>query len=1001
MKTKFFLLLFLLPFALLSQNLVIDLNTEVSATGNRIASDFYKINDKLVFITKPTSSGEELYVTDGTTQGTHILKDIYPGNLKSILGLPGFPENQRRIAILDDQLYFPAYSPEYGYSVWQTDGTSGGTRVFLPFLDAPIRELISDGNKLFFITGFPTYGVTINNTIRNYPKEKKTFSCWVSDGTTEGTRKIQKEFYGLLPNIEAGHADGAFYFLAQLDEDSQSLIRCDGTEAGTYIIKDGFFTQNTYSHASGINIGLNQNWYFLAADSTGWESIWKTNGLSTERLVTIAKRSSFSPRIAISDVREIDGNMYWLFNFSDTLSIWKSDGSQNGTIEIFNRTSPDFFGISELSERNDSLLFLGPGPNPIIANTAIYMMDPLTYGTRTTQEINIRGSVGRYNNRSNKSLFFRDDYGGWMLALKTGYPKNLWFTGRQSFSFQEDTTIEAYLYTDGIAALDSNFYYYSYYLEHNNAELSKHAGTIGSNTQVNQLGVDTHGFYDLFSRDHFGKLPNNDSLIFFPAKEIRPNNRLGDELFRTDGSRNGTQMINISQIYGSSPRFLTPFKDKLIFVASGSINLPKKPYISDGTETGTQLLFNVGQSTDGGITSAGFVVLRDSIYFSGETLITPQLWLSDGTSAGTKVVKSYSGPRTVKEIKTYLDQIYVLVRYDSSSSNRFHYEVWKLHTQTGQSSMIHGNLGFVRFMGETAHGIVMSSYDSQTGHELWISDGDMNVSLLKDIYRGNGDSNPSMPVVFKGDLYFLANDSIHGNELWKTDGSLNGTEIVKDINPGIEAGLFEPNFYIWQDQLYFQASNGINGVELWSTDGTSTGTQMREDIVPGKAGSFPTKFFGYDSTLYFSAFTAQSGVEFWSKEGNGSSQMIWDITSGPESSNPIVLGVVNDKLLFFADKDTLGWELYDLSLSATGIKDLSEEKEWKVYPNPAVDHIIIDKVDGLDFPLEISIINMAGQELAWEILQHANIDISMLPVGAYILKVKHKNELLIHKFIKK
>lgn len=61
-------------------------------------------------------------------------------------------------------------------------------------------------------------------------------------------------------------------------------------------------------------------------------------------------------------------------------------------------------------------------------------------------------------------------------------------------------------------------------------------------------------------------------------------------------------------------------------------------------------------------------------------------------------------------------------------------------------------------------------------------------------------------------------------------------EMVKDINLSGDGGN-SGSFFEYNNQLYFGADDGVNGRELWVTDGTVAGTQMVKDIYPGMYGS--------------------------------------------------------------------------------------------------------------------------------------------------------------------
>ena len=92
---------------------------------------FYKklgiIDGKYLFIYETPEDGRELWVCDGTAEGTHILKDLVPGpesGIREVL--------QYHTAPLENGLmYFGSEAGneevDFGANLWCTDGTETGT----------------------------------------------------------------------------------------------------------------------------------------------------------------------------------------------------------------------------------------------------------------------------------------------------------------------------------------------------------------------------------------------------------------------------------------------------------------------------------------------------------------------------------------------------------------------------------------------------------------------------------------------------------------------------------------------------------------------------------------------------------------------------------------------------------------------------------------------------------------------------------------------------------
>ncbi len=151
-----------------------------------------------------------------------------------------------------------------------------------------------------------------------------------------------------------------------------------------------------------------------------------------------------------------------------------------------------------------------------------------------------------------------------------------------------------------------------------------------------------------------------------------------------------------------------------------------------------------------------------------------------------------------------------------------------------------------------------------------------DVTLVFDANTGSGDADPFLKndyTVWNGHIYFTAVDDEFGAEIFKSDGTTEGTELLKDINPGL-ADSEAQHYYPVGDYLLFTAETADEGIELWRTDGTEEGTLIVKDANPGtgngvyKDGSYSGNLFKiWNDVLYYTGADTDSNYELWRTDG--------------------------------------------------------------------------------------------------------------------------------------
>jgi len=255
----------------------------------------------------------------------------------------------------------------------------------------------------------------------------------------------------------------------------------------------------------------------------------------------------------------------------------------------------------------------------------------------------------------------------------------------------------------------------------------------------------------------------------------------GQQVWVTDGTAAGThQVTNIADTNGTSPALLGLIGTNLIFADYASDNTMQL-YLTDGTAAGTSTLSSFAQNQYGLVSDS--IALNGKVYVALNSSLSccePDLWATDGTSAGT-------------------------VRIDSNEG----YPTFHL-----QPSSLEAFGNSVALLTDTENEGVQLSLVNTTSNALTI------------LETSAGASYGSTIAAMDGFILYLSGSANSGLELWQSDGTLPGTVLVMNMGQGVQFSQLGQDLVVTRvgDRAIFQSENAQNGPQLWSSDGTASGT---------------------------------------------------------------------------------------------------------------------------------------------------------------------------------
>ena len=374
-------------------------------------------------------------------------------------------------------------------------------------------------------------------------------------------------------------------------------------------------------------------------------------------------------------------------------------------------------------------------------------------------------------------------------------------------------------------------------------------------------------------------LPSPGDRLFFTTRD---DERLVVSLWNTDGSAEGT--AKLVELAGLADLFVQGMAVDGDLVFSGADpDHGEELWISDGTPAGTGLLADIAQEDVGGSNPRGLMALGERALFFARDGEGVSLWRSDGTDAGTTLVKRELAGRS--QWTASASRVYFQANPRESS-----FELW---TSDGtEAGTVRLNPDGARAMealsdpvSQLGSRVFFSGWDLEHGSEPWITNGTRaGTRRVADLRPGAASSSPHEFTVFAGRAFFVARF-----RLWKSDGTAKGTVALSPELRNIEVRT------AFGGRLWFTGNNSRGRAELWATGGTAAKTVRMAELQT--IGS-PIVHAG---RLWFLG----NGAELWSLDGTAAGTRKLDL---PAPVHEPFGGIASDGLrLYLTDFQRALW----------------------------------------------------------------------------------------------
>jgi ELWxxDGT repeat protein len=880
-----------------------DSNPEILGTAGRF----------VLFRAQAPTLGSELWSTDGTFEGTTLIRDFTPGPED------GYP---RPIGTASGRFLFTARTGVYGgpAAVFATDGTVSGTESLIEIdsgysiqnigetrsaISDPLARIVfllpnESGEAADLISSDGTAaGTTVLSTVPGgsvppirvadryvflaFPAQGDAMEVWSTDGTSQGTSLLASIPDFGYPTLH--ETDGARGFLSILRGERTSLWATDGTPAGTMLLVDFPGARSRI----GPIAARGSRAYFAVDDSSTGAEIWTSNGTpsGTVQVTDFGPQNPFPDYTSNADFLAIldDGAVFSANDGIDGLGAWFAGTSPGSSRRLPDGCPSGGCGYIPVRRVGQVALFFGFSEVP--QRAALWVTDGSVNGTFLLTD----GCPGSC----------LDLGGGAFVASSPSHA----LIRMQTYEFDELWVSDGT--APGTIRLTS---------ETTHSPLPAEAGSRGN------LVTDDRAFFaaadplkgrrlwastrEFESPEFLGPVTASWSADSNPAALIARSSELfwdgaadgqSARLLRTSTETGATEVVPgilTTCDYGYAARAVV--QDRLVFSACYA-EPPGLWVIPAGSES-AEPLFDLDQYLRSSL------VLGDTLYlFTEEWPYIPHVWTSDGTSAGTALRLSYEQNSDV-EVAGILNGR-ILISVNDSGVRALHALSPDL-VETALTLPEDGMVSRVRIASDLA----FFTRFRLGLPELWRTDG-----TIAGTFRLGSSPHSWIDAAVKTESGYQLLFPFSPLNLWVSDGTPEGTRFVMEIPGSTHNYVGSPAIAIGS-RAVFATTRAVGGVDYWRSDGTAEGLEWIAGIPNSSPAAMRPVLQRIGSVAVLEGYDAEHGVELRLLSSESAApRILHDIFPGPESSDAGELVQAGDSLYFPANDGVHGRELWKFRLA--------------------------------------------------------------------------------------